>query len=396
MATETQQPQVATKNGYRAYALHLWTIFGLALSNFFLIVAAALALPRSRWRWLRLQRSLWVPLALYTLFLCVSVALSVEPQASRPELREIFSLATVPLALLWVRRERDLRRLVDGMIVVASLTAIHGLTQLARGYGELGHRIVGPFSHYMTFSGILLMADLALIGLLVGGAAGRRWWRWVALLLINLALVGTLTRSAWVALLIVLAVLAVLKTPKVLWVSLPVLAVLLLAAPEAVRQRFVSIFDLHDVTNYDRICMVEAGLQMVADRPLFGLGPEAVRHRYPIYRQPTAPQSNVTHLHNTYVHLAAERGLASLAALLWLFGASLAVSLRGLRAGEKGARAPDLQLAAFLAVLGFAVAGLFESNWRDTELQRWVLFFISVPYLPVLSRGGASAPAVKE
>ena len=51
----------------------------------------------------------------------------------------------------------------------------------------------------------------------------------------------------------------------------------------------VSITDLKDLSNYDRLCMLEAGMTMVKERPLFGLGPEMVERRYPIYRSPTAP-----------------------------------------------------------------------------------------------------------
>jgi O-antigen ligase len=53
---------------------------------------------------------------------------------------------------------------------------------------------------------------------------------------------------------------------------------------------------------------------MVAERPLFGIGPDLVEARYPIYRHPTAPRYTVPHLHNDLLQLAAERGLPALAA----------------------------------------------------------------------------------
>ena len=389
-----------TKVGFHIYALHLWTVFGLSISNLFLALSL-IALPRAPRRWTsafnRETLQLWLPLALYVLFLGVSVLLSVEPATSRPEIRELFSLSTLPLAFAWVSGRDRVRRVLDGLVLFSTGTALWGLAQFFVGYGELGHRIRGPFSHYMTFSGVLLMADLILISQLVCRPAARTLWRWAALLVINAALVGTLTRSAWVALLVAVVVLALIHAPKSILAIVPAVALAVFLAPTTVQQRFVSIFDVRDVTNYDRLCMVEAGLRMVKERPFFGLGPETVGIRYPIYRQPTAPRRSVPHLHNSFVHLAAERGLTSLAAYLWLMGAALALAFRSYRRQiVHGQADADLYLASFLTLLAFNVAGVFEANWRDTELQRVALFLVSVPYLLGGGAGAGSTVAVKE
>jgi O-antigen ligase len=387
--------------GFHLYALHLWTIFGLAISNGFLALSL-LALPAARKGWTRLfdrsNRNLWLPLVLYAAFLLVSIALSVEPDRSRPQARELFTLATLPLAFAWASRERHVRRIVDGLIVVVTGSAVWGLGQFLVGYGELSHRIKGPFSHYMTFSGALLVADLLLVAQLVCRSDARRsWWRWLAIGLLNAALVGTLTRSAWVALLAAVFVLALVHAPKAILGLVPAILVGLLLAPDAVQQRFLSIFDLRDVTNYDRLCMVEAGVRMIEERPLFGLGPESVRERYPIYRQPTAPRREVTHLHNSFLHMAAERGLTSLAAYLWLMGGAILLSYRTYRQSRRrGDGTADLSLGVFLALLAFNVAGVFEANWRDTELQRMALFLLAVPYIHLDRRRDREPVGVRE
>jgi O-antigen ligase len=113
-----------------------------------------------------------------------------------------------------------------------------------------------------------------------------------------------------------------------------------------------------------------------------------VAELYPIYRNPTAPRHTVGHLHNTFIDLAAERGLLSLAAYLWLMMAGAVVAARGWRRGE----ARDLNLGVLLAVVAFNIAGLFEANWRDTEVQRLVLFLLAAPFV-VRSRGGDGAAA---
>ncbi len=366
-----------------SYALHLWTIFGLAISNVLLGLALVVAPFAVRWRevpWER-YRSLLTPLALYVLFLATSIAASFDPRVSWVAAGEVFSLASLPLALVALRDQRRLRLAVDGLLVVSVVLAIWGLAQFLDGVGGLDWRIRGPFSHYMTFAGVLLMADLVLVAQLASRRYGKWGWRWAALVLINAALVGSLTRSAWVALLLALVALFLLRAPRFLLVLGPAALAILLLSPVAVRQRAVSIFSLENITNYDRLCMLEAGLHMTAQRPLFGHGPGMVQARYPIYRHPTAPRHDVVHLHNSYVQLAAERGLLSLAAYLWLIGGTLVVGYRGFR---RELRSPtgrtDLWLGAFAALVAFSLAGLFEDNWRDTEVQRVALFVIALPY----------------
>ncbi len=127
--------------------------------------------------------------------------------------------------------------------------------------------------------------------------------------------------------------------------------------------------------------MLQAGVSMVAERPLLGLGPDVVKRRYPIYRNDTAPRLTVPHLHNSFLELAAERGLLSLVAYVWMMAASLRCAWRTYRAegGIRGARA-DLLLGVILALVAFNVAGLSEDNWRDAEVQRVALLLLAAPF----------------
>lgn len=325
-----------------------------------------------------------LPFLLYVALLVLSTATSYEPRISLMETGEILTLAGLPLAFVVIKRRAQGRLIVDGINLMVALLSLYGLGQLLFGYGALEQRIRGRFSHYMTFSGVLLIADLLLIAYLVSKPARWRDWRWVALVAINLALVASLTRGAWVALAVTLVILAVVRAPRSLFALVPAGALVVALAPEMVRSRVLSIGDLTNPSNYDRVCMAEAGLRMIAERPFLGHGAGMVAERYPIYRHPTAPRARVEHLHNTFLQLAAERGLLSLAAYLWLMGAALVVSYRGYRRARDRPDGGDdeaLYLGAFLALVAFNLAGLFEANWRDTEIQRLVLFLIALPYL---------------
>lgn len=389
------------RTGYWLFFSHLATVFSIAASNILLGVTL-LSLP-----WTRRRRVDWaglapllVPLGFYVLWLAGSIAASYDPRTSLRGLTEIFTLTTLVLAPLCARGERQVRLLVDVLIGVAALLACLGLSQYLVGYGGLDRRIRGPFSHYMTFSGFLLVCDLLLVASLVYDGRWRGYrglWRWGALAAINVALLGSYTRNAWVALAVALTVLVLLRAPRLILAYVPAAVLFIALAPVPLLHRVVSITDLRDSSNYDRLCMLEAGLTMVRERPLFGCGPELVERRYAIYRSPSAPRYEIPHLHNSLLEIAAERGLPALASYLWLTLASAAAAWRRFKAegGRRGPRA-DLYVGVMLALLAFNVAGLFENNWGDTEVQRPLLFVLALPFCLTPRRTLGHSSSVQE
>jgi putative inorganic carbon (HCO3(-)) transporter len=388
---------------YALFCAHLVFLFGIALSNIFLglTILAAPFLAERRAGWLRRGRPLLLALAAYVALLGVSIAMSVDRDASLGALRELLTLTTLPLALLAVRDERRLRWLVDALILVAAGLAVLGLSQLASGYGSIDRRIKGPFSHVMTFSGVLLLIDLLLIARMFAppdaDGARRRpldrgWLGWTCLALINVAVVTSLTRSAWIGLIGALLALVWVRRRHWLLAVPAAIVVFIVLAPVPVVARVLSTANLSDESTYDRLCMLEAGLKMTAEHPFAGIGPEMAERRYPIYRHPTSSRLNAPHLHNSYLQLAAERGLPALAAYLALVGISLGAAWRAYRAeGRAAGSRVDLYLGGGAALLSFSIAGLFENNWGDTEVQRMALFLLALPFC--LRRAEEPTPA---
>ena len=369
--------------GYWLFAGHLLTIWGLALSNALMALAVFWSVKNRRlvsWSWRR-DALLFAPAGLYGIFFVVSVATSLEPRTSIPELKDLLSWSTLVLAPILVRGEHVVRRLFDLVLAMTLLLAVHGIFQYyLTDYGELHLRIVGLFSHYQTFAGVLLLGTLILAARLASDG-----WRhpgyWLALGTMAWTLQLSLTRGAWVAAVVTLALLAWVRSRRVFFVGGAALVLFLaFLAPHSWTERWQSITDLRDMSNYDRLCMAEAATYMIAERPFFGIGPEVVEQRYPIYRHPTAPRMSIPHLHNTFLQRAAEQGLMGLGAYLALMLSGLVLAWREFRrqGGIDGPRA-DLYLAVILVLVGFNVAGLFEDNWRDTEIRRLVLFVLAVP-----------------
>jgi O-antigen ligase len=372
----------AERAGYWLFLSHLATIFGIAISEV-LLGLTLLSLPWTRRRavpW-RVLAPMAIPVGCYLLLLVGSVLASSDPWSSARGLSDLFTFTTLLMAPFLVRGERQVRRVVDTLIVLAALLACEGLAQFLFGYGDIDRRIRGPFSHYMTFSGFLLICDLLLLASMVYAGRWRTPWRWAALGVINAALLGSYTRNAWVALALSLTLMIAFRAPRLLLAYLPATALFITLAPVPILHRVVSIVDLRDASNYDRLCMLEAGFTMVRQRPVFGVGPDLVARFYPIYRAPAAPRYEVPHLHNTLLQIAAERGLPALGAYLAMTLVAAAVAWRAFvrEGGRRGPRA-DLYMGALLALLAFNLAGLFENNWGDTEVQRPILFVLAIPF----------------
>ncbi len=392
--------------GFWLFVSHLAATFGIALSNFLLFFTLIWAAIRRRRLHFgaddedrRRRRRLLLPLAVYAGCFVLSAVFSYDPATSLKELSTLFAVLTLPLALLLVRGERQARVAIVSLAGISAVLAVHGLAQFAfTDHGPLHQRIPGPFSHYMTFSGVLLLGLALIAGRLASAGGWRSAVNWVGLGLVGAALVLTLTRSAWLgAAALALAAAAVQRRRVFLGLAAAlVLAGIALAAVApglwpTYWQRATSMVDVRNPSNHDRLCMLWAGRHMIADRPITGIGPAMVREWYPAYRHPTSVRPRVKHLHNTFVHMAASRGLPSLLSYLWLMAASAAMAIEGYRreGGRTGPRA-DLYLGVLFALLALNVAGLFEANWRDTEIQRWALFLLA---LPVVLRAPNDRPA---
>jgi O-antigen ligase len=394
MPGSTRSREVA----FWTFAVQLWTVGALAISNVFMGVSAIAAIvarlggvPRRDTATATaspavVPRRLAVPLSAFVLVFLASTAFSYEPATSARRLGELLSLLPLLLALATVDTEQRARIVTRGLMLMGAVIAAFGLFQIVAGGAgvELGKRMPGPFSHYQTFAGVILLCAVLSLARLVAGGVESRTWRLAALAgiaLPALALGLNLTRGSWVALAGAgLFLLAVRRPRQLLWV-VPAAIAFVLVLPPAVRERAVSIFDLRDESNYDRLCMIDAGLRMIAERPLLGLGPGVVETRYPLYRHPTAPRDHRPHLHDSYLQLAAEYGTLSLVAFVAILAASFTQSFANYRReGSAAGPRADLHLGAAAALLAYTLAAFFEDTWADTEVQKIALFVIALPF----------------
>jgi O-antigen ligase len=317
----------------------------------------------------------FVPLVVYGGLTLVSAAFSANPRASFWDSRQLFLYLMVPVVARFARGDRAMK-VIHVIIALGAAGAVVGIVQFAMfGYDNLNHRPVGALSHYMTYSGVLMLVTGAAVSRLL---FHRGEWIWPAIAVpaLLVALAATFARNAWVGVFVAVVCLLALRNWRLVIIAPIVAAMFFVLAPASIRQRAYSMFDLNDPTNRDRRAMLKVGAAMIQDHPLFGVGPEMIQREYAQYRPPEAVNPTNPHLHNVPVQIAAERGLPALLVWLWFVVVALRDLARQLRTGP----AKPVAAAGLAAVVGMLAAGLFEYNFGDSEFLMLFLGLITLPF----------------
>jgi len=337
------------------------------------------------------------PLAAYAGATLVSAAFSSDPRTSLADCKQLVLFLLVPAVYRLVGRGQA-RTLVTVVLTCAAVSAAFGVVQYGiLHYDQLSQRPQGTLGHYMTYSGLLMMAIAVASARILFDTADRTW---AALVLPALAVAVALTstRSAWVGVCAGVALLFALKDFR-LFAVLPIVAAIFFAlAPGMITKRFVSMFDNRDPTRIDRVAMMREGERMIAAYPLVGVGPNMVEKRYAEFRGEDAVNKINPHLHNDPLQIAAERGLPALALWLWF----LVAVCRDLQKRFASGSQRFLAAAAFATVLALLTAGLFEYNFGDSEVLMLFLIVITLPAAADLAavgwparQAGPSRPAAQ-
>lgn len=365
----------------------------IAASEFFLSVAALgqlrellrrrarLLLPDFMVRWL-----LWMGLA-------AAIWLqSPEPLRGWSEIRHMLLVTVVMITLQALVRRADRVAAWQGVFLVAggSSALLIGdfVYRLFKYRGELeaggdaGFYLRSRIVHHWMIYGTLevLVAAGFLSFWWAYPEKRRRWWPVAA---VNAAaVVLSLTRMAWVACGVLLAVSLLCHRPR--WLpAIPAAALAVwFAAPPAVAVRVRQSLDPAYYSNFERVQMLRVGWNMLAAHPFTGVGPGRVELLYAEYAPPGQPLPAYRgHLHNNAAQLAAQFGFP----MVFAAGALAALLFRDLWRARRYARDRTDRFvaeAALLAFLGFNTAGLFEYTYGHSLVLILLTFAIVPALLP--------------
>ncbi len=394
--THREPWRVSTKNGLDSERSEGW-VFGLTLASATtvllsirvsqsLLAMACLVWIVFRPRPVQLPRYC-LPLVAFMAATLLSLGMSVDPGVGAPAIRKFVLFSIGILAANFVTTPGRARLSYGLLIGVAAISAALGLVQFGLGYQEflltgalqddptVLARATGFMGHWMTFGGQqLLIWCAALPGLAV---LGRAWILQQSV--IGVGIVASFTRSVWIGAFVGASAVALTIPRKTLITLVIPVAVAVLAGSPLIYHRLSMSLEEDFGPDIGRLALIETGLQMVRDHPLFGVGPQRIATEFvTYYDRDNRDTFYFGHLHNNFLQIAAERGLLCLITFVWFF-----VEL--FRRLWRFKRAPDPVLrwvsqSALAALVGFLVAGLFEFNFGDSEVLMLFLFIVSVPF----------------
>jgi putative inorganic carbon (hco3(-)) transporter len=375
-------------------------LFSIAASQILLGLALARLLLSSER--LRLP-PIKLPLGLFLAGTVISWLASGHIHDGTPQIRKFFVFTVLLVVYSTFRKISEIRAIALIWAGVATLSAIRSLFQFGQKFQDsrdlhqdfyqfyIGSRITGFMSHWMTFGGEEMIVLLFLLALLFFSLQ-RRWkaMGWVCALVLGISLVLGFTRSIFLLGFPVGLVYLLWFWHKWLVAAVPVLAVIaFLVAPAALKERVTSIMQPHGQmdSNMHRNITRRTGIEMIRAHPLLGLGPEVMKdpvqfdHYVPADIPRPLPVGWYGHLHNIYIQYAAERGIPTMLAMMWLIGKVLwdfASALRGKLASTEARFVLHGAISVILAVLA---EGLLEYNLGDSEVLTLFLAMIAFGYV---------------
>ncbi|MBV9545664.1 MAG: O-antigen ligase family protein [Chloroflexi bacterium] len=358
---------------------------------------------RDRLSVLREHRTLLLVIALFCVWLTLSIAWATRPGAAGTEAGYWWLGALAFLIVLTtVASTRDVRLIalafVAGSLVSVSVGLATGsLTAAADSASQtaIQGRFTGGGGDPNLQAGGFVAAMFLIIGLfaLYQRPAIRRWLI-AAFTLITIGFFATQSRGGLLALIVATGA-ALLLAPRQRRRILALAAVAGLGAIVLVAIRPDALSRIVDFGggSSGRSDLWRVGWQVFAGHPLFGIGIgnfTVVEAHYVLAPGNISRIQYITdqpHLvHNTYLQLLAETGIVGLVGMLSVVWLSLRSTWRAIAAFERNNRSDyaDLARAVMMGTIGMLVTLLFISNGDDLRL--WVLLALG-PVLLSLARG---------
>jgi O-antigen ligase len=298
---------------------------------------------------------------------------------------QLFFVFLAPIAFRLIHTETQLRTALNFIAVTCTLVSIHALwltrDTILRGLMIERNRAVGLVAGQSNlFGGFLAMMILIFVAILLGRNLKFRVRLGYVVLVVAMsgALLATMSRGSWLALLLGLCVLALLRGARAIGFVLVVALSAPLWLPQKVVERVEHTFAGRHSTE-DQILEDSAQVRLdqwkalpaiVADAPIFGHGFQSFRLMWAQYSPNREPKA----AHSMWVEFLSEEGLVGIVAYLWLLGLLGITAVRVWLERDVGIER-DLALGFMCAILCLALLDTSGTRFRNREVMAfiWVL-----------------------
>ena len=308
---------------------------------------------------------IWIPLTFFG---------SLDPSYSFSEWRKALAHVLMLYFVVHViEREGQVFRILHAIAAGAMLIALLAIFQ----YVEMGW---SPFD--MTIRGYSLTSEsqwmstylimclpLCWFGWATEGPPSIQWTYGAGMGIILCGIFLSHTRSAWLTLIIILAVYVLLKVFRqgILIVGgallLVVVFMVALAQSDQVRNMFISNEFTNPKTMMLRFDTWKYAMEDIEEHPILGIG--FGKHTFG-KKHPDAEEMGIhTHIHNMFLAKAVQAGLPGLVLFSWVFLCILKTTFRTWQEAPRS-RLGELSLAIFLMTLAVIIRNFFDDMFIGT------------------------------
>jgi len=344
-------------------------------------------------------RDILIIMSLFAFSYTLSLLYAISYRTAYYLLSDLIKDMLIALVLVFLMKDKDSFRyvmwaLVIGGIFLGTIAVVQYATgDFSNNYWGFGqapimqitsdaaddHRLGGPIGDPNTFAQIMLLIvpiafdrfsneknpSLRLLAL----------WGFTATVL---TIVLTFSRGAFVALMIMFALMFMLRPPKISTVVATILLSIFLLpfVPAQFTERMSTITDLLPGSNSNAMNEVSfrgrtnhffVALNMFADYPVFGVGVGQFKYYYQTYSRPLGINTGTREgkaAHNRWLQIAAEQGLLGIVLqgiLLSAIYVKIRTSARVFRKAEDNSSA-DLAISLGIGIIGYLLAGTFLTD----------------------------------
>jgi O-antigen ligase len=277
--------------------------------------------------------------------------------------------------------------------------------QTGQDWSPLGYtvdnRVEGTMSVYMTFAGLLMLVGMHALGRIFFRRPTEHWV-WLPVIIISICLLFTLTRGAWFGFMVGLMFLVMVRLKKYLPIMLGLIIVGLLAFSSVLpqlrgmvkstetitgpgfakhfKQRISRMLSGNDETFAMRIALWNGGWEVFKDYPLTGCGFKCVDLVHSQYPDPTGHIKNLRGMHNNFVQLAVDTGILGLSAWIGIWVGFFGLLYKLAKTQKNNHSEGWLIYGSSASVIAFLAAGIFETNFYDSEVVMLLYFIMALPF----------------
>ena len=289
------------------------------------------------------------------------------------------------VVIQYVRQRNQVETIFLAVAAGWIMTDVYAIIQWLHG----NWRATGFYSHHMMFGNCLTMIVPLLLAQITNQRVSLRWLIFTAAFVLSvIALLANGSRGAWLAMLSIPIVLtavdrSILKNRifMLLMITTILIAILGIMYYPPIQARILSITDMSDFSNANRIWLWQSAYHLWSNSLVLGIGIGNYENYFNHYLDPRSEFfGKHMHAHSNFMQLLAETGIVGLIAFIFMFCQLSLHHYRVAVASNTDQWRKTTALGVLLLTVTLFIQGAVEYNMGAAVVARQFWFFTALAF----------------